>query len=366
MPIASHKKSRLLEVVDDPDADNFEPPTLYKVSSYGADLDVEGLVRRIDREEILIPDFQRKFVWTIKEASRFIESLLLGLPVPGIFMAREEHSNKMLVIDGQQRLRSLEFFYSGYFNPSAAGSHEKVFRLSHVQKPFAGRSYSNLEDSDRRQLDNAIVHATIVKQDSPADDNTSLFHIFSRLNSGGVRLAAQEIRVATYRGKLIEFIRELNDTPAWRRVYGAPSHRLKDQELILRFFAFYYESKDYKPPLGEFLNRFASSHKGISSSEQRKWAAKFTETIEVIEAALGRGAFRLERTINAAVFDSVSVGVARRLDKGKITDFAGMKHVLANLSENLAFNLAVSRATADEVRVDTRLRMATKAFAGVA
>lgn len=90
------------------------PPVQYDISSYGADYDVEGLVKRLNRKDILIPPFQRNYVWSINDASRFVESLLLGLPVPAVFLAKEE-SQKLLVIDGQQRLRSLQFFYNGFF-----------------------------------------------------------------------------------------------------------------------------------------------------------------------------------------------------------------------------------------------------------
>ena len=92
------------------------PPIQYEISSYGADYDVEGLVKRLERDDLLIPPFQRNYVWKLKEASRFIESLLLGLPVPGVFLVREQDSNKLLVIDGQQRLKTLQFFYNGIFN----------------------------------------------------------------------------------------------------------------------------------------------------------------------------------------------------------------------------------------------------------
>ena len=86
----------------------------YSITSYGADYPVDSLVNRLRNEKIKIPDFQRGFVWNIKQASRFIESLLLGLPVPGIFLSRDMDSADLLVIDGQQRLKSLLFFYDGY------------------------------------------------------------------------------------------------------------------------------------------------------------------------------------------------------------------------------------------------------------
>ena len=124
-------------------------------------------MKRLKRGEIVSPDFQREYVWKITEASRFIESLLLGLPIPGIFLAREAESNKFLIVDGQQRLKTLLFFYDGYFNPKPGEPKSRVFKLVDVQKPFQGRTYKTLDQKDRLQLDNSIIHATIIKQDAP-------------------------------------------------------------------------------------------------------------------------------------------------------------------------------------------------------
>src|SRR5436190_18517661 len=90
-------------------------PFKYSITSYGADYPVDSLVKRLNAGSILIPTFQRGYVWKLADASRFIESLLLGLPVPGIFLAKEGETNRLLVIDGQQRLRSLQYFYEGIF-----------------------------------------------------------------------------------------------------------------------------------------------------------------------------------------------------------------------------------------------------------
>src|SRR3954454_89039 len=97
----------------DPEAEDEELPFVYSITSYGADYPVDGLVKRLESGDIAVPDFQRQFIWPRARIDRFIESLLLGLPVPGIFLAREPETNKLLVIDGQQRLRTLAAFYKG-------------------------------------------------------------------------------------------------------------------------------------------------------------------------------------------------------------------------------------------------------------
>jgi uncharacterized protein with ParB-like and HNH nuclease domain len=112
-----------------------------------------------------------------------------------------------------------------------------------VQTQFKDRTYATLDASDKVKLNDSIIHATIVKQDSPSGDDTSIYYIFERLNYGGVRLAPQEIRVAIYHGRLLETIKRINKFNKWRMIYGKQSARLKDQELILRFLAFFVRGR---------------------------------------------------------------------------------------------------------------------------
>lgn len=210
-------------------------PFIYSITSYGADYPVDALVKRLGKKDVFIPPFQRGYVWTLRQASRFIESLLLGLPVPGIFLAKEKESQKLLVIDGHQRLKTLEYFYLGDFKEKGEG-----FLLKDVQEKFEGKSYKNLVESDRIKLDDSIIHATIVKQEEPSEDISSIYHIFERLNTGGSLLQPQEIRACIYHGEFNELLNQLNTNKNWRSIYGKISERLKDRELILRFFALCY------------------------------------------------------------------------------------------------------------------------------
>src|SRR5438876_1922729 len=159
----------------------------------------------------------------------FIESLLLCLPVPGIFLVSDV-DGRLLDLDGQQRLRTLQEFMGGVVRG-------REFRLVEVQDQLKGKTYKTLDDEDKRRLRNSIIHATIVRQDQPTDDQSSIYMVFERLNSGGTALQPQEIRVALYTGPLIDLVRDLNHVSEWRELYGPPSKRMKDQEMIIRFFA---------------------------------------------------------------------------------------------------------------------------------
>ena len=280
----------------------------YSITSYGADYPVDSLVDRLHERKIRVPSFQRGFVWNEKQASRFIESLLLGLPVPGIFLSKDSDSANLLVIDGQQRLKSLQYFYDGIIN-------DKIFKLSDVQERFIGKTYKELDSDDRTRLDDSIIHATIVKQDEPSEDNSSIYLVFERLNTGGLQLQPQEIRSAIYSGEFAKLIKELNDYPQWRNIYGIKSSRQKDQEFILRFFAMYFYRDHYQKPLKGFLNTYMAKNKDLQLHDEKKLTEIFTKTVTFVDEALGKKAFRPFRAINASIYDSIMVGIAEMYTK---------------------------------------------------
>jgi hypothetical protein len=354
--------TRETTVFDEASKDVAVAPTRFDVTSFGADYDVEGLVKRLERGDIFIPPFQRNYVWNIKEASRFIESLLLGLPVPAVFLAKEPESNRLLVIDGQQRLKTLQFFFAGYFNPREGDRTKRVFRLVEVQNEFEGKTYSELDEPDRIRLNDSVIHAITVKQDAPEGDNTSVFHIFERLNSEGRKLAAQEMRTALYHGPLITKIREMNEHKSWRIIFGKHHNRLKDEELILRFIALLVDGAIYERPMAEFLNKFTGRNRFAPKKTLDLWYATFATTCDAAHAAFGKRAFRPERALNAAVFDAVMVGLARRLKRGPVEE-GGLKRAYRMLLENKEFLARTLYATSDETSVKGRIQQATTAFA---
>lgn len=331
-------------------------PYRYSITSYGADYPVDSLVNRLDRDVIFIPSFQRSFVWTINQASRFIESLLLGLPVPGVFLSKESDTGKLLIIDGQQRLKTLQYFYRGIFHNG------REFSLQHVQERFEGKTLRTLEESDRNILDDSIIHATIVKQDEPSDDESSIYHIFERLNTGGTQLQPQEIRACIFHGLFNELLAELNNTPGWRNIYGPQSKRLKDQELILRFFALFYSIDNYKRPMKEFLNDYMGKNRHLTLQSKEELQNLFVNTINFISESLGREAFRPERSLNAAAFDGVMVGLARKMVTATLNDREAFKRKYKELIENQDFFNACKTATSDETNVLSRINFATRYF----
>ena len=333
-------------------------PYKYSITAYGADYPVDGLVRRIADGSIFIPSFQRGFVWNLPKASRFVESLLLGLPVPGIFLSKEEETQKLLVIDGQQRLRTLQHFYEGVFADTG-----REFALSGVESRFKSATYKSLQDDDRRRLDDSILHATIVRQDEPSDDDSRIYHLFERLNTGGLLLNPQEIRACIYHGELNDLLRQLNANDSWRAVFGNVSWRMRDQELILRFFALYFGGHKYRRPMKEFLNKYMGGNRHLKTQSADELTRIFQDTIRIVHRSLGPTAFKPIRALNVAVFDAVMVGITRRLQEDSIIDAALLHQQYSALLANPEFLAATEKATADEESVRRRMRMAMDAFA---
>jgi len=352
-------------VVDDASLDDASVPHTYNITSYGADFDVDGLVKRVRNDHIFIPRFQRDYVWTLRDASRLIESLLLGLPVPGIFLAKEAESQRMLVIDGQQRLKTLRFFFDGVFNPKPHQRTQRVFKLTNVQPQFEGKTFDELDERDRVRLSDTIIHATIIKQESPAGDDTSVYHVFERLNTGGRKLMPQEIRAAIFQGNLIGLLGELNQINEWRTIFGLESNRMKDQELILRFMAMYEGAANYEKPMSEFLTRFAKIHRDLTNTQIETFRGVFVQTIRVVAAAIGQPAFRPERALNAAVFDSVMVALAERLDRSSSIDLPAVAKAYEALLSDPDYKRATSESTSDTSNVALRLARARAFFGAV-
>tara|TARA_R110000868_G_scaffold408307_1_gene691141 strand:+ start:1895 stop:2977 length:1083 start_codon:yes stop_codon:yes gene_type:complete len=346
-----------LKNVDDDEEDVSTTGELYSISSFGVDYPVETLVSRMDKELFYIPPFQRAFVWSQNQCSRFIESLLLGLPVPGIFLFKEAETGKHLVIDGQQRLKSLLFFSNGVING-------KEFALTGLQTKFKDRTYKALDEADRARLDDAVVHATVFKQDLPVGEINSVYEVFERINTGGSRLSPQEIRSCICHGNFNDYLHELNNNAAWRDIYGPKSKRLKDIELILRFMAFYERGNAYKSPMKHFLNDYMKEKRNLSDEQLEDMGKVFEKTIVFAAHALGEKPFRPDRSLNTAVFDSVATALGHRLSNNNNPDPAMVLAAYNDLLKNQRFFEGYVRSTADEENVKKRMEEAEKAFTG--
>ena len=307
-----------LENVDSEVEDHESGPPDYRIATYPADYTLELLHLKWKATEIEIPPFQRGFVWKQTQSSKLIESFLVGLPVPAVFLYSERSSQKYLVIDGQQRLRTIFGYFEGYFGEEYSGR-RNVFRLKGLNESskFYNRQYDDLDEHDKLRLKNTILRAFIVHQQDPEDD-TSMYHIFERLNTGGTSLRNQEIRNCVYHGRLSAFFDELNKLKSWRKILGkdAPDPRKNDIELILRFFAMRnMDTIKYSKPMKDYLNKFMKRNMDPDEHEVDKLGDIFERTCSTVVVNLGERPFHVRSGLNAAVFDSVMVAFSNNLER---------------------------------------------------
>lgn len=303
------------EEVDDAYSDD----DLFKISSWGADLSFRELIARYDDNELIKPELQRHYVWDRVEASRFIDSVLLGLPVPSIFLAKTK-DEKLLIIDGYQRIMTVRDFVKGVFSDD--NSQFSLSNSKRIHERWRGKNFAQLSEEEKRKIRNTTIHAIIFMQQHPSPGDTSLYQIFERINTSGRSLLPQEIRNCVYQGPLNSLLFELNTNVLWRRMWGNEirDSRMRDLELILRFFAlsdeFILESADapYNISLKKYLNDYMGTHNNIEEIEKLK--QQFNRTIEFVFQNFGATAYhnispsdptKFLPNLSSTVYDAVMI-----------------------------------------------------------
>jgi hypothetical protein len=341
----------------------------YEVLTYPADYTLEVLVDKTTKEQIRITPFQRHYIWTQEQASKLIESFLLGLPVPPIFLYTDE-DNRLIVVDGQQRLQSIVYFFGGIFRAKDKLDRKpSVFTLVglHDKSPYLGMTYRDIESNDAaafNRLLNSVLRAFVIKQLQPKG-HSSIFQVFERLNTGGVVLQGQEIRNCIFEGPFNDLLLELNQYEGWRDILGTkrPDKRMRDIELVLRFFAVYFNVVNYEKPMKKFLNDFMELHKKLPNGEYEQFKTLFKSTADTIIQTLGKRPFHIRRGLNTAAYDSVFTAFAQNLDKFDLNnpdiDYASsLRSRYEALTNSLVYQRLISNATTDKDVVKSRLTLA--------
>lgn len=322
----------------------------YNLSTYGADYDVAGLVRRLENESIYLPVFQRKYVWSKSKASRFIESLLLGLPIPNICLYKE-NTGKQLIIDGYQRLESIKRFYNG------------SFKLTSVSKRFEKKSINTLGEELRIKLDDTILHSTIVKAENPIEKNfNAVYLIFERLNTGGMNLTPQEIRACVYHGNFQNAIENLAETESFVNVINVDTKRKRDQEIVLRMLALCNNYKNYSGNMKAFLNEYMDTNKDLTEKDLTKIKTLFNNTADILDK-LDDTILRPNKQLNLAILDAVFVGIFLNLENGKRLDYAVYNKKINELISTKQFQDCIKTGKTHHTNLlQERIRLAIEAL----
>jgi len=329
---------------------------IYDIATYPSDFTLWGIYEMWQRDDITIPDFQREYVWTIKQASLLIESFLLGLPVPPVFFYVDDQ-NKNLVIDGQQRILSVSFFFDGFFGIESIQGRKQVFRLQglHERSPYYKKQFKELSDTDQRKLRNTVLRAINIRQLSPVHESTSVYHIFERLNTGGTPLHPQEIRNVVFRGEFVSVLRELNRNPHWRLLLGKKNldKHQTDVELVLRLFSLSRHDQEYEKPMKEFMNKALKRNISSETSYVRRFQKQFPIAAKLLSEQLGDRPFHLRGRLNTSALDSVFCTVLDNIDRIP----RNLRERYDELRTDLAFEEVTTIGTTDTLVVRKRFKL---------
>lgn len=357
--------------VEDTTSSEIDDPSRFEVSSYGWDSDVEGLVKRMNRGDIKLPGFQRGFVWSATEQSRFVESLILGLPVPNIFLAKDSDSKTLNIIDGQQRLKTLQRYLSGSFAISNSKKIHEDFRGRYFSRDVAKSARSKvLSDADARTLGDSILHSIVIKPDVSSDSpeygheyNNAVIQIFRRLNTSGKPLQSQEVRSCIFYGAFDDRLHELNSFVEWRTLFGAVHGRYKDVEAILRFFALYENHENYKATMPNFLDGYMYKNRSINQTELNDLSKVFEDTIRLLSESCGPTLFKTGGTFLLSKFDAVTVGLAKALHSGQEFESSDIEERVKELLNDQRYIDTTAEFINDTGNVKGRIDVAIEIFA---
>jgi Protein of unknown function DUF262 len=364
----------------------------YDVTASSNDFNVSTIVNFLEQGAIQLPAYQRNYTWEKKRASKLIESLVIGLPVPQIFLY-EESRNKFSILDGQQRMLSIFFYskkrfpkknkraelrdifvqHSGY--PEHILADDKYFENFNLELPSEAERVNPLHDLNydtlgdyTTQLKLRPVRCIIVKQNEPKDDNSSVYEMFDRLNTGGINLKPQEIRANLYFGEFYKMIYELNKLPSWRKFLAQPDPdtNLRDVELILRATAMLVYAENYKPSMTRFLNRFSGYSKSKLTDHDiqviKKIFQKFMEKVAVINHVQ----FKPTGRLSIAIFESAFVACCN--EAWRLKDQPNCEELVKPITNELVKALIdelqgkLLEGTSKTENVKQRLAIATEIF----
>lgn len=235
----------------------------------------------------LQPEYQRKYVATKKIASKLIESILMDVPIPVIYLA-EEKDGTYSVIDGQQRLTSFLSFMSGKY-PSG-----ETFKLSglKVLNELNRKSFSGLNDEEKNKIRKTTLHTIVIKKESNEDVK---FAIFERLNTGSIKLNEDEIRNTVYRGNYINLLSELEENKTFHKVVQKENfkRRMFYRGMILRFLALSEKSfLNYQPSMKQFCNKELRDNRNLNGEKADDYRKRFLHCIDLVKVVFGKTAFR--------------------------------------------------------------------------
>jgi len=330
-----------------------------RVYSDKPDRSIYELYRQYQKGNLeLRPEFQRLQVWDNAKSSRLIESVLLEVPIPVIYLS-EEADSKYSVIDGQQRLNAFVKFLE----------HDLKLTGLTILTELNGKRFPDIPKSLQDKFENATIRIIEIRKESNPDVK---FEIFERLNTGAVQLNPQELRNCVYRGRYNNLLKELTEDKDFQFLLGLKEshYRMYDRELILRFFAFYHNTYlKYTPSMKRFLNKEMEQYRNVNGIEERELKRIFKKSVRLSKTVFGDKSFRRfiqgsikdpngkwESTkINKALFDVVMYGFTRYEENQIVPNCDSVREELINLvTHDMDFLDTISTYTDNKDKIQFR------------
>ncbi|MED0686108.1 DUF262 domain-containing protein [Anoxybacillus ayderensis] len=309
----------------------------YDTREFTIEIMVQKYLDGVDenKNEIFVPDYQREFVWDQERQSKYIESLILGLPIPLMFIA-ENNDGRFEIVDGSQRIRTLAAFLN---NDLELTGLEKLSRLN-------GWKFSDLEESRKRKFKNLPIRTIVLSEDTT---ETVKKDMFERINRGSDLLTRMESRRGIYWGEFNDFIFKVcgedRDFLSITPVHESLRKRQEHEELILRFFALSEHYPNYKPNMGiaRFLDRyFIEKNKNFKEQERKKKYNDFKRMVNFVKNNFPNGFAKSDSLpqVSRVYFEAISVGVHLALEEAHSIKVD--KNELINFLKSREFMYAVS------------------------
>ncbi len=329
------------------------PPEQRKLNTETYDFTVSTINDYIKEKHIVIPKFQRGYVWNRSQASRLIESLIIQCPIPVVFLS--QNSNETLsVIDGNQRLNSINLFLEEEFALQGLTAYPEL----------DGFKFSELDPRFQRHIKNRTIRCIVILKDTHPQIK---FDVFERLNTGSVKLNAQELRHGVHHGPLMLLLDKLGKNSKWKELSGYKNDkRMKSEELILRFFALSDNWRNYQKPLSGFLSNYSEKNQKLKDENLLEIETNFLKTLDTVHDVYSKLAFRSfdmdfkNAKFNAAIFDAQMIAFLE-LDLNekqrtilKKNDIIGKTAKLLNSDD---FSKFISQSTTDKNAVLSRIRL---------
>lgn len=326
----------------------------------------EFLTMKNDGELDLQPEYQRNFVASDQIASKLIESILLDVPIPVVYLA-EESDGSYSVIDGQQRLTSFISYLEGKFPDS------RPFKLSglKVLSELNRKLFTDLDIGLQKKIRSTTIHSIIIKKESNADIK---FEIFERLNTGSTKLNEDEIRNTVYRGEYISLLAELSENATFHNLVRKDNFkkRMIYRGMILRFFALSERSYlNYKSSMKQFCNRELRDNRHINAEKAQEYRNRFEHCLDLVKIVFGDKAFRryipgtdnepgkwTTGQINMALFDLQMVCFANRTKNEVLSNADSIREELLNMmTTDMQFQNLIGYKTSDTDNVKKRFQL---------